>query len=96
MAQFVAFSAKFAAGATAPAADPIYYAIVGQTGTEWEVGRGYLTSGTNLVRDEVYDSSNGGALVSLAAGTKDVFCTIAGKRQSRLTSIGSKLSFGAP
>jgi hypothetical protein len=52
------------------------YAIVGQTGTEWEAGLGYLSGTTTLVRDRVYSSSNSNALVSLSAGTKDVFCTL--------------------
>ena len=52
------------------------YAIVGQTGTEWETGLGYLSSSTTLVRDRVYSSSNSNALVNFSAGTKDVFCTL--------------------
>ena len=53
-----------------------YYAIVDAATGEWEVGYGtYTTSGTTLSRTFVYDSSNSGALVSFAAGTKNVFCT---------------------
>lgn len=52
------------------------YAIVGQTGTEWEVGRGTFNGTTSLTRDIVQSSSNANALVSLSAGTKDVFVTI--------------------
>ena len=53
-----------------------YYTIVGQTGTEWEVGIGtYTSSGTTLSRSTVLASSNAGALVSFSAGTKDVFVT---------------------
>lgn len=53
-----------------------YYAIVGQTGTEWEVGLGtYTLSGTTLSRDTVLSSSNSNALVNFSAGTKDVFVT---------------------
>lgn len=52
-----------------------YYAIVGQTGSEWEVGIGtYTSSGTTLSRDTVLASSNAGSLVSFSAGTKDVWC----------------------
>jgi hypothetical protein len=51
-----------------------YYAIV--LGTEWEVGIGtYTTSGTELSRDTVLDSSNTGSLVDFSAGSKDVFVT---------------------
>jgi hypothetical protein len=70
VAQFSSFTSRFATN------DPIYYAIVGQTGTEWEVGRGFLSGATTLVRDVVYSSSNADALVSFSAGTKDVFCDI--------------------
>jgi hypothetical protein len=53
-----------------------YYAIVGQTSTEWEVGIGtYTLSGTTLSRDTVLSSSNSNTLVNFSAGTKDVFCT---------------------
>jgi hypothetical protein len=52
-----------------------YYAIVAQTGTEWEVGLGtYTSSGTTLSRSTVLSSSNSGSLVNFSAGTKDVFC----------------------
>ncbi len=53
--------------------DPVNYCIEG--GSEWEVGRGYLSASTTLVRDFVLASSNGGALVNFSAGTKNVFCT---------------------
>ena len=54
-----------------------YYAIVGQTTTEWEVGLGtYTSSGTTLARTTVYASSNANALVTFSAGTKDVFVTL--------------------
>jgi hypothetical protein len=56
----------------------LYYAIVGQTTTEWEVGIGTLTGGTTLSRDQILQSSNANAAVNFSAGTKDVFCTIAG------------------
>lgn len=64
---------------TAFGVDPnrlIQYAIVGQTGTEWEVGLGRLTASGTLTRDKVYASSNSNALVNLSAGTKDVFATL--------------------
>jgi len=53
-----------------------YYCIAGQSGSEWEVGIGTLSSSTNLKRDTVLASSNANALVNFSAGTKDVFCTI--------------------
>lgn len=53
-----------------------YYSIVGQSGTEWEVGVGtYTSSGTTLARNKVISSSNSNALVNFSAGIKDVFIT---------------------
>ena len=53
-----------------------YYAIVGSSTDEWEVGLGtYTASGTTLSRDTVLESSNSGSLVNFSAGNKDVFCT---------------------
>jgi len=53
-----------------------YYAISSSGSSEWEVGIGtYTASGTTLSRDTVLASSNSGSLVTLSAGTKDVFCT---------------------
>lgn len=64
---FQAFSAAFQTG------DVFSYCIEG--GAEWEVGRGYLSASTTLVRDTVLSSSNSGALVNFSAGTKNVFIT---------------------
>jgi hypothetical protein len=50
------------------------YAIVGTS--EWEVGRGYLSASTTLVRQQVYASTNANAAVNFSSGTKDVFNTI--------------------
>ena len=53
-----------------------YYCISDQVGPNWEVGIGtYTSAGTTLARTTVLASSNGGALVSFTAGTKDVFVT---------------------
>jgi hypothetical protein len=68
VSQFEAFSTNYESD------EPFYYAIVGQTGTEWEVGIGSLSGGA-LVRTTVLQSSNSDALVNLSAGTKDVFVT---------------------
>jgi hypothetical protein len=58
-----------------------YYAIVAQTGTEWEVGIGtYTSSGTTLARTTVLSSSNSGSAVDFSAGTKDVFVTYPSER----------------
>lgn len=69
VSQFQAFQTAFATGSY------VMYAIVGQTGTEWEVGKGTLLTTTTLSRDVVRSSSNSNALVNFSAGTKDVFAT---------------------
>ena len=46
------------------------YCIV--NGSEWEVGYGYLSAATTLVRDTLLASSTGSA-INFSAGTKDVF-----------------------
>lgn len=50
-----------------------WYSIVGSTA--WEIGIGYLSDSTTLIRDKVVESSNSDNLVDFAAGTKQVFCT---------------------
>jgi hypothetical protein len=51
----------------------VYYVIDDGAGN-WEVGVGTFTSsGTTLSRDRVLASSNAGALVNFAAGTKNVW-----------------------
>ena len=58
-----------------------YYAITDSTNSAWEVGIGvYTSSGTTLSRDTVLESSNAGALVNFAAGSKDVFVTYPAER----------------
>lgn len=70
-------------------------------GTDYETGIGTVTSGTpdTLSRDTVLASSNGGAKVNWAAGTRDVFVTALPGRQAvrTLTDTGalSALDAGA-
>ena len=85
--QFKSFSSRFTSGPQ-QAADPIYYCIKGQSGAEWEVGRGYLSGATTLVRLVVFESSNSDAAVSFSAGTKDVFCTIPAERIEEMFTKG--------
>lgn len=70
VAQFRAFQDCFTVG------ENVYYAIEGQTGTEWEVGIGTLATTTTLSRDTILASSNSGNAVNLSSGTKNVFATI--------------------
>lgn len=81
VSQFRAFSSVMANN------DTTTYAIVGQTGTEWEVGFGTWQTGGTLVRTTVYASSNAGAAVNFSAGTKDVFMTIAGGNQPHFQAV---------
>lgn len=62
------------------------YAIVG--GAEWEVGLGYLSASTTLVRDTVYESSNSNALVAFSAGTKTVILTWSAASAEAVQSMG--------
>jgi hypothetical protein len=64
------------------------YCISSSGGSEWEVGEGYLSASTTLVRDTVLQSSNSDALVSFSSGTKDVFCTWAGFDAQRAYTHG--------
>jgi hypothetical protein len=57
-----------------PVGDNVYYCIAG--GAEWEVGYGTLTASTTLSRARIIASSNSNAVVTLSAGSKDVFITI--------------------
>ena len=58
-----------------------YYAITDTANSAFEVGIGvYTASGTTLSRDTVLESSNAGALVNFAAGSKDVFVTYPAER----------------
>lgn len=58
-----------------------YYTITDSTNGTWEVGIGiYTASGTTLSRDTVLESSNAGALVNFAAGSKDVFVAYPAER----------------
>lgn len=64
---FLALSAEF------ELEHPIQYTIIDDTNNVWEVGIGYLSASTTLVRDIVLDnSSNTTSALNLSAGTKTV------------------------
>ena len=71
-AGYQTFAAVFAVN------DVVQYAIVDSTANTWEVGIGYLSGSTTLVRSQVLSSSNSGALVSFAGNTATVFGTYSG------------------
>lgn len=81
VSQFQAFATAFP---SFPAT--VSYAIVGQSGTQWEVGVGTLTNATTLVRTTVQDSSNSGSAVNFSAGTKDVFATVTAQDLADITT----------
>jgi len=57
-------------------ADTTYYGIFDSVTGAFEVGLGTFTSsGTTLARTTILESSNSGSVVSLGAGSKDVFIT---------------------
>lgn len=52
-----------------------FYYVIDNGGSEWEVGIGHLTTGTNLVRDVILANSDGTTTAhSFSAGTKIVYC----------------------
>jgi hypothetical protein len=70
--------------------DTTFYCIADQSGSDWEVGLGtYNSTGPTLARTTVLASSNGGALVSFLAGTKDVFVTAPAEKVAIQDNTGS-------
>ena len=59
-----------------------YYTIADQSGSNWEVGIGTVTTGSpnTLARTTVLASSNSGSLVNFASGTQNVFVTYPAER----------------
>ena len=91
-------SAGFQSFAAVGNGNTTYYAIADAATGDWEVGIGtYTASGTTLSRTTVLSSSTGGALVTFAAGIKDVFCTYPSEKSVYLDAAGivAQLSFGA-
>lgn len=86
VAQFETFTANFITG------EAFYYSIVGQSSLEWECGFGSLSGASTLARTEVLQSSNADALVSFAAGTKDVFVTIPSRFANATATVGVQLA----
>lgn len=69
MSGFQAFSAVYAN------TDTLHYVIFQASTGAWEVGFGTWLTGNQLQRTTVLASSNAGALVNFAAGSKEVFVT---------------------
>jgi hypothetical protein len=77
-------------------ANTTYYTIVDASTGAWEVGLGtYTSSGSTLARTTILSSSNAGAAVNFAAGTKDVFVTQPAERALYLNGAGTGIDAGA-
>lgn len=70
--------------------DTVRYCIEDSATGDWEVGIGTYSAANELTRTTVFDSSNAGAAVSFAAGTKEVWinfdATMAGWIREKLTA----------
>ena len=62
---------------------------------DWEVGDGYLSASTTLVRDQVRRSSNSNAAVNFSAGTKYAVCGFPAHR-ARGAFRSYNLQYGMP
>lgn len=60
---------------------------------DWEVGEGYLSGTATLVRAVVTASSNAGALVSFAAGTKRVFLTLSASEMQDKGQLQAQVAY---
>lgn len=65
--------------------DTTWYACV-LPGGAWEVGVGTWVTGNTLQRTTILRSSNAGAVVNFAAGTKDIFMALPAKRANPLNN----------
>lgn len=59
--------------------------------SEWEVGVGYLSAATTLVRERVMKSTNSNNAVNFSAGTKTCFVTFCADRAKKITTRGVAL-----
>lgn len=82
------FSDAFGTGS----GNPFYYCIRHTAAAEYEIGTGYMSDATTLVRQTVIESSNANSLVNFSAGTKDVINDLPSSIQSRLAGLDQSLS----
>lgn len=80
--QYKSFASAFGGSSV----NNIFYSIVGQTGSEWEVGLGTFNGSNSITRNTVIASSNSNALVNFSAGVKDVFCDLSGALAQSMSS----------
>ena len=86
--QFKSFSSRYATNELFP------QVIVGQSGTEWETGIGYLSGATTLVRYKIIQSSNSDSVVTLSAGTKDIFVYFMSRQARNLIGKSNAMNLG--
>lgn len=79
------FSDAFGTGAAAT----FYYCIRNRTVAEYEVGIGYMSNSTTLVRQTIIESSNSNNAVNFSTGTKDIICDIPAEYQVDSNTLGS-------
>lgn len=72
-----------------------YYAISSNSSSEFEVGIGTVGAGT-LARTTILASSNGGTVVNLSAGSKNVFCTQPAGKSLFTDASGNAIALGTP
>lgn len=85
---FITFNTAFGTGSS----NTFQYVIDSPTGSEWEVGVGYMSASTTLVRSTVLASSNSGSAVNFSAGTKYIRGTVAAVTMPVTAVLQSDLS----
>ena len=66
-----------------------YYTIADQSGANWEVGIGTVSTGPTLARTTILASSNAGALVNFSSGTQNVFVTYPAEKSVNKDASGN-------
>jgi len=66
-----------------------YYTIADQSGANWEVGIGTVSTGPTLARTTILASSNAGALVDFSSGTQNVFVTYPAEKSVNKDASGN-------
>lgn len=77
---FKNFSDAFGTGAT----NQFYYSIRNRVVSplEYEVGIGYMSTSSTMIRQTILESSNANAAVNFSGGSKDVICDVPASMQS--------------
>lgn len=86
-----AFNDEFSNGSSL---NNFYYFVSHQSASEWEIGKGHMSSSTVLVRDTVLKSSNANALVNFSSGTKDVVNDLTAEHQKSIGHL-QNITYGS-